>query len=840
MIMKAINILKYVLAGAFILSLASCQEEPYSPGEPDLLDCHGLFFPQEQAKAYELSPDGAKYLTFSVERNPVVKDFLPEAYVPYELTSSEEGFFELEDEFIYFDEDQKSTKFKVYFSDEFETGTKYTCTIKVTDPQYVANYGLSSNELTFSLTIVDWELLGEGLWRDDFFSSYGEAIGAVLASPYLEKSVKVYQREDLKGYYRVDGVYTSDYIAEMADGHTDNAAAYNDYCPATSLYINAVNPDKVYIDAQLAFYDPSPYGYGAVYICSDVEEVFDAGYSNQYGTLKDGSITFPKKSLVAYLPSAGAAYANNAGKQRLVLPGYRGYDFSISVEVSPSEGGVMPMEFTLGADVAKVKYQIFNGHLSDVEMVSSLEEVKNGKNASTVTASGVYDYEGGKTGFYTLIACSYDQSGNFKEYTSVKFGYDSADDPKEVDIHMGLIVSNKYAGAGLTDENAMEYYVYGSEIKEAKVAMYKKVHYEDFREAIEAEFEYYIAPLGREELAQVNGIGLSGVIGGLTSGTEYILIVYADNGYHSGIYTVTEFTAGEYDLMDSEFSVYDLPERFQTDKEAYFKEWDLWSLNPYTDNTWGRTRRSTVTIAEDEDLMYDINDKLTTDINKAETIFDYVSLTGMYPNAARKYGFEDKIQLEYYEGFVYTIMTQMSMGEYKGAPIYPTNAYLFFDGRELSANLENGAMIGGFATEEQDVIAFVGNPRSTAGQYGYTYVAMMLCYFTDESYSGNAPLIEEDCHAYPLLVSPDSKYADYGSEVSSLKAPAMCSQIAAELQKSRTNYVETSRGYIMSTIDRVKSRPYNYMVNSLDISTFERQQTGDQPSGLGSIERHLR
>ena len=813
------TIFKYILAAAMTLSFAACQEEPYSPGEPDLMDCQGLFFPQEQAKAYEVAPEGAKYLTFTVERNPAVKNYLPEAYVPYELTSSEEGFFELEDEFIYFDEDQENTSFKVYFSEDFETGKKYTCTIKVTDPQYVSNYGLSSNELTFSLTVVKWELLGEGLWRDDFASSYFNAIGAEIAAPYQEKTVKVYEREDLPGYYRIDEVYTPDYVSYIVDGNTKNADLYAEYCPAPSIYINASDPNRVYIPLQYVFTCPSG-RYGLVYMGSDVEEVFDAGYSNQYGTVKDGSITFPKSSLVAYLPSAGAAYANAAGKHRLVLPGYQPYDYSIEVETAPAVKGVMPVTFTFGPDVAKVQYKVFPGHVSDAEMVSKLEEVKSGKNVQTVTESGEYEFTTEETGLYTLIACSYDASGNYKEYTYVKFGYDTADDPKDVDIHMGLIVSDKYAGAGLTKENAMEFYLYGTELTEVKVAMYKKVHYEDFREAIEAEFDYYIAPVGREVLAQVNSSGYSGVISGLTPGTEYILIVYAANGYHSGVFTTTEFTAGEFDLMDAEFGIYDLPNRFQPedDKSVYFQKWDVWSLDPYKDKEWGRTKRATAEIMEDEDLMLDVNGNVTEDPKKAETTMDYVKLSGMYPDAAKKYGFKDEIQLEFYEGFVYTIMTQMEPGEYNGKPIYPTNAYLFFDGSGLSAYLENGAMIGGFVTEEQDVIAFVGNPRTEAGSYGFTYVAMMLCYFTSPDYSGEAPLITENTHAYPLLVSPDSKYADYGAETASLKAPAACNKVSVELSKPRTNYVETDRGYIRSTIDGIKGTPYNYMQNTFDVS----------------------
>ena len=812
------TIFKYILAAAMTLSFAACQEEPYSPGEPDLMDCQGLFFPQEQAKAYEVAPEGAKYLTFTVERNPAVKNYFPEAYVPYELISSEEGFFELEDEFIYFDEDQENTSFKVYFSEDFETGKKYTCTIKVTDPQYVSNYGLSSNELTFSLTIVQWNLLGEGLWRDDFASSYFVAIGAEIAAPYQEKKVKVYEREDLPRYYRVDDVYTPDYVSYIVDGNTKNADLYAKYCDAKSVYIDASDVNKVYIPLQYAFSCPSGQ-YGLVYMGSDVEEVFDAGYSNQYGKLKDGSITFPKNSLVAYLPSAGAAYANAAGKHRLVLPGYQPYDYSVEVEYKDAVKGVMPVTFTLGPDVAKVNYQVFPGHVSDAEMVSKLEEVKSGMNVKTVTESGEYNFTTDKTGLYTLIACSYDAAGNFKEYTYIKFGYDTADDPKEVDIHLGLIVSDKYAGAGLTKENSMEFYLYGSELTNVKVAMYKKAHYEDFREAIEAEFDYYIAPLDRETLAQVNAGGFSGVINNLSAGTEYILLAYAENGYHSGVFTTTEFTAGEFDLMDSEFGIYDLPNKFQPeDKSAYFKEWDVWSLDPYQAKAWGREKRAHAVFSDDKDVLLDENGKVTENPDKAETTIDYVKLSGMYPNAAQKYGFKDEIQLEFYEGFVYTIMTQMEPGEYNGKPVYPTNAYLFFDGSDLTAFLENGAMIGGFLTEEQDVIGFVGNPRTEAGSYGYTYVAMMLCYFNSADYSGEAPLITEDAHAYPLLVSPDSKYADYGADASSLKAPAACNKVSAELGKPRTNYVETDRGYIRSVIDGIKGTPYNYMQNTFNVS----------------------
>lgn len=818
--MKTMKYLKYILMAAVSLTFAACQEEPYSQGEPDSLFCQGLFFPQEQAEDFVLDPEDANVLTFTVERE--VED--GEAEVPYELISSEEGFFELEEDFLFFDDGQKKAKFKVYFSEDYELGEKYECTIKVTDPEYVSKYALSSSELSFSVTVVKWERVTKGgvdvgLWRDDFFTSFANQLGAPLAQPYLEKEVAVYERADLPGFYKVDEIYTSDYLSQMYAGDDSFTDELEEYCPAASILINATNPSKVYIDAQFAFYDPFM-NYGAAYICSDVQEVFTSGYSNQYGTLKNGVIEFKhKNSLVIYLPSAGTAYANNAGKTRLVLPGYRGYDYSVAVTNSPSENGVMPLHFVLGDDVAEVRYQVFDGHLSDVEMVSKLENLQGATvGVKKVTESGTYDFSTSKTGFYTLIACSYDAAGNYQEYDFVKFGYDTAKDPKDVDINLGLIVSDKHGATGRTAENSMEFYVYGSEIKEAKVALYKKIHYEDFREAIDAEFKYYISALDRYQLDSLNKVGYTGVVDGLTPGTEYILVAYADNGYHSGFYTATATTEGVFDLMDAEFTFYDLPARLQTDThDDYFKTWDVWSLDPFTATKWGRTKRGTATFKDKKDVMFDSDGNVTTVPGNADYIMDYISLEGMHPNLAKK-GLKDAIDFEYYEGFIYSMMTQVPEMTVEGQKVYPTNAYLYFTNTGLSPYLENGAMIGGFITEEKDVIALVGNPQASA-----PYMAMLMCYFTDPSYSGNGYLFEEDAHAYPLLVSPDSKYASYGKSSASLSVPAACKRVAFELEKGQGNYVETARGYIMSTIDKIRKTPYNYMENALETSvSFER------------------
>ena len=98
--MKTMKYLNYFLSAVMVLCLVSCQEEPYAPGEAERLDCQGLFFPQEQATHYELSPEGNLTLSFSVERT--LADV--ESEIPFTMESSVEGMFEMEDDFFYFDE----------------------------------------------------------------------------------------------------------------------------------------------------------------------------------------------------------------------------------------------------------------------------------------------------------------------------------------------------------------------------------------------------------------------------------------------------------------------------------------------------------------------------------------------------------------------------------------------------------------------------------------------------------------------------------------------------------------------------------------------------------------
>ena len=270
-----------------------------------------------------------------------------------------------------------------------------------------------------------------------------------------------------------------------------------------------------------------------------------------------------------------------------------------------------------------------------------------------------------------------------------------------------------------------------------------------------------------------------------------------------------------------------MPKELQSTQESdYFKNWNLWSVDPYKPGNWTRQKRGVVTFAEGQDLYFDYNGKQVASANKADPTktMQVVTLSGMFPTIKQKYNLaSDAIDFHYYEGYIYSLMTQMEGTRVHGTTAYPTNAYLYYNSAtgSLQPSLANFAMLGGFVRnpidkDSKDIIAFVANPTA-----GADFIAMCLCWFEDSSYETSGYLFEEEGHMYPILVNSEADIAD--GEIGNL--PASCTMISNELQKGQTNCVETAHGYVMYTIDRFRSLPHNYLENIQNI-----QVTIDRPA----------
>lgn len=204
--MKTIKYILYALTATFVL--ASCSDDiKYTPGEGEDTDCYGVYFPsQENAGDQELDPAEPTTLTFTAMR----KNYNDAITVPVEVSSTQDGLFTVSE--IKFEAGQEATTFSVDFPGA-EVGKTYNCSIVVKDKKYALLYGEYSNGLDFSVTRVQWDLVkgpnGEtkGTWRDDFFTAIMGSNIKENGVPNAEKEVEIYERADMKGYYRIKDIY---------------------------------------------------------------------------------------------------------------------------------------------------------------------------------------------------------------------------------------------------------------------------------------------------------------------------------------------------------------------------------------------------------------------------------------------------------------------------------------------------------------------------------------------------------------------------------------------------------------------------------------------------------
>ncbi|MBR0300689.1 MAG: hypothetical protein IJQ93_10285, partial [Bacteroidales bacterium] len=119
--MKAINKI-WVLAALLPFVLFSCKkaELTYEPGEPDLANCYGVYFPtQEASGSHTFDPEMDRIITVTVARKadqPLINE---EIKVPYTVKSSEENIFQIGE--IVFASGQSETTIDITF-DKAEEG----------------------------------------------------------------------------------------------------------------------------------------------------------------------------------------------------------------------------------------------------------------------------------------------------------------------------------------------------------------------------------------------------------------------------------------------------------------------------------------------------------------------------------------------------------------------------------------------------------------------------------------------------------------------------------------------------------------------------------------------
>lgn len=655
---STVKTLKHIL-WAFLTTtvLAGCSDDlTYTSGAEDDPDNYGVYFP-EQTSPTEVERDPAEEatVTYKVRR----AKYLDAITVPVAVTASEEGIFEIEP--ITFGPGEQETEFTVTFP-KAEEGEKYTCDIRIEDPRYISLYGPRATGLSFSVIRAGWELVTnadgtatKGKWRDDLIGNLYSLPSATF-NPNPEIEVEIYQRRDIKGYYRMK-VYGDAFMETLAGGPVNYQGR--------DLYtiVDARDPNKVFIPYQstgLTLVN----GDGELSIASDVAENFMMDESTgQYGTLKDGIITFPAQSVLIELEKkSGSFYHVNAnGMLRILLPGIVVPDYTVKLAKGEPADGVVEIAATLAKDVEVMKFAVFEGALDSGQASLTAQDMDAAKTFDgEIKTSGTIRVENKATGKYTLVGCIYDKEGVMRDYASVSFGYIAKGDEKPVILTMGLEATQEFAGQGITPDNSAKFYAFGEGIESVVYGLFRtdRLRGADPDELLDAQGIQFTAG----QLAALNAGHFSTMFTGLNGDSDYTLLLRAGNGYIHKTMQATYRTTGTYNPALDTFTYADfLPALDQPSiNDLTATTWNYYAVN-YADGTEHPIRRKIGQVTMDLNTEQSSSDLPILNVNGLSGIeFDEGgAIFGMYiPGISMFQGYNGALAL--------FTNQELTTGTYKG------------------------------------------------------------------------------------------------------------------------------------------------------------------------------
>lgn len=747
--------------------LASCVQDLVEKGEPEN-DSYGVYFGTLTAaqKSVEFDPAEKAELTFTAFRT--VEDDDITVPVVVSATGAEKDASSLfTASTVKFEEGQKETTFTVSFP-EAELGVTYSVSVSCKDEKYVKIYSQTPTSVSFNVTRVKWNLVkgpnGEeyGSWKDDIFSSMFNIPGRFC----VNDKIKIYERDDKKGYYRIPDVYNPYMLSKIFGGQYPEAEFEENCTPGTYSYIDATNKDKVWLPEQSTGAVISNDGYlGFASPCT--ENGFPG--NSVYGTMANGVIRFPAKGVLLNFNGENSWYYGNIdGNLVIVMPGCKDNDYSLSIATALSENGVTPVEIKMGADLAKTKYKFYEGKVAAADLPFEALAISRDEEADFVEESGVVDASFEKTGIYTVIAVGVDAKGEMQVYKSAEFSYVAADDEVPVVLSCGIGSAAKYVPQGYNTDNTVEVYVYGEDLVEVKLAAVKLTDMITNQSGC-IQTLLKTPSVKEETLDLINTTGYAGPVTGLLPGTEYILLVYASNGYEEDLFMSDEsiYTTGDPLPIYQEFEDVDealLPKT----KEGYYGTYNLYAIN--TDNVTGlRDYLCTVKIS---DGGYDQDNEL-----------DLVKVENFWGSNATKLGIDGTTYFRYYGGVL--LQLDNYYGQCANKPEWYTTLQMFCEQGSFGPG-KNYLSYGGYVTD--GYISFFTNHDT----YDFNQYALYI--YGDEACTDQVGYWE----IYQDILLVDATKDDNGI------APAPTSKKSKTINK--VDYTLLS-GSAFTTKERVKREP---------------------------------
>ena len=701
--MRTINKIFSLLAIASLAAFVGCQpEEKFQPGEPENEACQGVYFPK-QKKIEEVQifdPTQAKLDTIKVSRTneDSTLTIAPKISLSYldakgntvEADSATLAAFKVGD--IKFDDGQVETIIPIDFNG-IEEGVQYSLHIAIEGDEYASIYSSSLKACDYKVMCVKYEdfvspadstkpakiTFTSSWWGETHtaYMKYYEVGGVRHCTTYDEELVGV---PDVDG--GADGFWGTDknthltflwYVEDQlecdaGDGpHTCQIPAGHD-APEGSYLISLDGPQFIFT-----------HSVGDIFMWDNYAWSVYGGYARPFlhythanNLLDETSYYDGNGGFFFYsywhMTTAGSGWNISDFDVIGIAEGFTRADYKIKLTAGITEldeagtTNIVPIDFTLGADVAKVGYTVTKGALSGAQIndegLAIAKDTIKYEYAKYVDANGVSFSDSisvAETGVYTLVAVGFDAKKKAQTTASVTFNYLATGETNDVIIDVEAATTEKYAA--YDSDLSFEFSITGSGITGAIPMFISQVDMEAMGglatfviDSVLAKPNYYYSLLSLEEnnpgltakqLADVNDKGYVDIYTkGVTPGTVYYVVVWATNGYDYGIDFATVTTTGDplpiymnYDYSSANMDL--APEH----KDGYFGTWNYYAVD------WdGSSLRAYLGKAEIADSA------IPTEGPDESGLYDeYCQISGLTAGYVEK----DTILLDYYAGKLY-------------------------------------------------------------------------------------------------------------------------------------------------------------------------------------------
>ena len=524
---------------AAIAALTACTTEEYVPATPPT--GAQVYISADNPSTVTLNRQSESF-SLSVLR---VDDSADASYV-VEVTDTNNVFFsqDVTDVEISFAKGEKESKLVIAVNqDNLVDGESYPLDFRIRDEKATTAYGLSA----FSMLAVlpePYVLLGTATLHEDLLTTFFE----VETGKAWE--CEVYENANVPGMLYFKNAFTSEYPNNEP----------GDYVTTDKYFmVNVKNHDKVYIPYQGLGMD---WGYGEFGVVSLISAYFE-GAADNWGTRKDGVISFPAKGiLIQRADEDGFYYANGSGAFVIHLPGAILTDYSVEASYSgmfvDPEGNAEPViDIAAGDDVATVNYLIisqdqdvnaaFEGIVAGADSVQTVEIVDNAARIQPALEPGLY----------YMVYCPVDAEGELQTddagVLDFYFPGASAEKPEveaalqalDIDKVFSESIISKY---GLANYNSFAFVIGGKDIKSVRTLMAETAVIEGAAAEEGLTFEMLCAKYGEDDTEAVSAIEADGYYANgyleLSPETSYTMVVNIENVYGStACFTATYVTA---------------------------------------------------------------------------------------------------------------------------------------------------------------------------------------------------------------------------------------------------------------------------------------------------------